>query len=127
MKLLRSIFLTLVLLSFLLSSSMALAQGQGGAGGGGGGGNPPAGFTNPLGSNVDIVKIILKVVKFLLSLAAVLALAAVVVGGLFYIISFGNEDKAKTAKKIITYAIIGLFLMGISFAIIETVRVLLVI
>lgn len=115
MKQLPNILLFLLVLSLLLVSPVVLAQG----GGGGGGASP--GFKNPLGDDVDIADIILRAVKFLLSLAAVLALAAVVVGGLFYIISFGNEDRAKLGKKAITYAIIGLLLIGASFLIVQTV------
>lgn len=81
-----------------------------------------SGFTNPLGDNVDLTAIIFKVIKFLLSLSAVLALAAVVVGGMYYVASFGNESRTETGKKAITYAIIGLLLIGASFLIVATVE-----
>lgn len=50
----------------------------------------------------------------LLRAVAILALVALLVGGAMYIFSFGNEDRAKTAKRVILYAIIGLLIMAIS-------------
>ena len=45
-------------------------------------------------------------------LVAVLALAALVLGGAMYIIALGDEQKTTRAKKIILYAIIGLLVIG---------------
>lgn len=70
----------------------------------------------------DIRNLLPKAINWLLALAAVLALLALVVGGLQYIISFGEEAKAARAKKIILYAIAGLLFIGISFALITTIN-----
>lgn len=72
---------------------------------------------------VDILK---SVISFLLSLVAVLALAALIIGGIMYIVSLGDENRAKQAKQIIMYAIIGLLVVGMSFAIINTIKTLLI-
>jgi len=59
-----------------------------------------------------IVAIILNVVKFLLLLAAALALAGIVYGGLMYILSLGDESKASRGKQAILYSVIGLIIAG---------------
>lgn len=61
-------------------------------------------------------------IKWLLSIAAVLALLAMVVGGLQYIISFGVESKTASAKKIIFFALVGLLVIGVSFSILLAVE-----
>lgn len=66
------------------------------------------------------------VINWLLSLVAVLALLALIVGGVMYILSFGSEDLAKRAKRIIMYAIIGLLVVFLSFAILSAVQALFV-
>lgn len=72
-----------------------------------------------------ISQIIGMVVRFIMSLAAMLALLALIWGGIIYIISLGDEDRARTAKRIILYAITGLFVIGLSFLILQTVSNLL--
>ena len=42
-----------------------------------------------------------------------------VVGGIYYIVSGSNPDGQLKAKKLITYAILGIILTLISFAIVE--------
>lgn len=62
------------------------------------------------------------IIKWLLSLVAILALLALVVGGIMYIVSFGNEEMAKRAKRVILYAIIGLLVVFLSFAVMLAVQ-----
>lgn len=49
----------------------------------------------------------LKVLNFLLSIIGVLAVIMMVIGGLMYITAGGDEGRAETGKKIVTYAAIG--------------------
>lgn len=70
----------------------------------------------------DLREILPKAINWLLSIAAVVALLAIVWGGLQYITSLGDESKAKTAKSVIFYAVLGLLIIGISFAIINLVK-----
>ena len=84
-----------------------------------------SGLVGTSGEEVDVQAVIFRIINWLLSLVAVLALLAVVVGGVMYVVSFGNDQKTQTAKKIIMYAIIGVLIAGMSFAIIATVRLLL--
>lgn len=62
---------------------------------------------------------VIEVVGVILGIAATLALVAVVIGGVMYILSGGEEDKARRAKGIILAAIIGLVVLGLSAIIVN--------
>lgn len=68
---------------------------------------------------------IARVIKWLLALSAVLAMAALVWGGIMYIMSMGDEGRAGKAKQIILYAIIGVIVVLISYVIIASIQTLL--
>lgn len=55
----------------------------------------------------------LKVLNFLLSIIGVLAIIMLVIGGLIYLTAAGDENKAETGKKIVTYAVVG---VGVALA-----------
>jgi hypothetical protein len=74
-----------------------------------------------LATHTTAAGILTQIIGWLLALVAVLALAALIWGGIQYIISFGNEKQAESGKKTVLYAIIGLIIVGLSFAIIKTV------
>lgn len=65
--------------------------------------------------------IIMRVVKFLLSFGALLALAVIVYAGIMYIISLGDDKKTAAAKRMILYAIVGLIIAAASFLIVDQV------
>lgn len=71
---------------------------------------------------IALVYLITNIVQFLLGLVAFLAMLALIWGSLMYILSLGNEGRAEKAKKIMFYAIVGLVLAIISFAIIKIVQ-----
>lgn len=66
--------------------------------------------------------ILVNVINWLLALVALLAMLALVWGGIMYIISLGDESRVGTAKKIILYAIIGIIIVLLSYVIISTVQ-----
>ena len=70
----------------------------------------------------DLTRVIKNTVLWLMGIAAILALAAIVWGGIKYVLSLGDEKKAEEAKHVIIYAVIGLLVIGGSFLIITTVR-----
>ncbi|MDP3997024.1 MAG: hypothetical protein Q8P73_00785 [bacterium] len=74
---------------------------------------------------LDAITVIGNAINWLLSLVAIIALAALIWGGIMYIASLGDENKAAKAKKIIFYAIIGVVVVGVSFLIISTLKTLL--
>lgn len=62
----------------------------------------------------DLVGAITAIVNFLLVLAAIVATIYLILGGVQYIISAGEEDRQEKAKNTILYAIIGLIVIGLS-------------
>jgi len=69
-----------------------------------------------------IQDIIFRIINWLLSLIAVLALLVLVISGLSYVLSFGSDEKTAGAKKMMMYAIIGILIAALSFAIIAAVK-----
>jgi hypothetical protein len=92
-------------------------QTMGGSSGGG------SGITNPLGDSGSetITDVLKKVINWMLGLVGFLALIALVIGGARMIIDFGNEDQVKKAKATILWAVIGLAVVILSYAIINIV------
>jgi len=83
-------------------------------------------FINPLGHTNDIRDLIARLAKWLVGLSALIALLALVVGGMRLIIGgFDNEQEAAAAKKIITWAIIGLVVVGLAAVILAAIRAVL--
>ncbi|MCK5413657.1 MAG: hypothetical protein KAI57_04795 [Candidatus Pacebacteria bacterium] len=66
-----------------------------------------------------VVDILNDLIGFILSIIGKIALLMLVVGGIYYIVSGSNPDGQLKAKKLITYAILGIILTLISFAIVE--------
>ncbi|MEX2055201.1 MAG: pilin [Candidatus Andersenbacteria bacterium] len=60
-------------------------------------------------------------INVFLGLVSLIAAAAVIYGGVKYIISAGNEKEAEAAKKVILYAVIGLIVIGLSALIVNFV------
>ncbi len=67
----------------------------------------------------DLLKSVEKVVNVLLGLVAFIAVIVLVYAGVKYIISFGEEDEAEQAKRMILYALIGLVVVGLSAVIVN--------
>ncbi len=70
---------------------------------------------------LDFSLFIQNVIQFAFALVGIIAVAAIVWGGIMYMLSLGDEKKTETAKKIILSAIIGLLILGSSFFIVREV------
>jgi hypothetical protein len=68
----------------------------------------------------NVVELFVNIINFLLGLIAMAAFIAFIVGGLQYMTSFGNEEKAATGKRTVVYAVTGLI---ISIALITIITV----
>ena len=77
----------------------------------------------PRGADSDITvnELILRIVNFLLGVAAVVAILFIVIGGFRYIMSAGNEEQAQKGKKTLINAVIGLVIVILSYAIVSVV------
>lgn len=58
-------------------------------------------------------------INTLLSFVGLVALAVVIWGGVLYITSAGDEDRAAKGKRLVLYAIVGLLLIGASAIIVN--------
>lgn len=79
-----------------------------------------------LASAMTLSQIGLKVLNFLLGIVGVLAIIMMVVGGVMYVTSAGDEKRAGSAKKMILYSIIGITVSLASLVVVKQVAKLLV-
>ena len=79
--------------------------------------NPVADLTGGRGSFRSLV---LLVVNFFLGFLGLLAVIMIIYGGFLYISSAGEQEKIDSAKKILMYAVVGIVVIIISFALVNT-------
>jgi hypothetical protein len=73
------------------------------------------------GGTGDFKSLLLTIINYFLGFLGVLAVLMVIYGGVLYITASGDPQKADKGKKIIMYAIIGIVIILLSFALINTV------
>ena len=82
----------------------------------------PGMFVSPLGPGYcTIGEILTKATNWILALVSSIIILIIIIGGLMYISSAGDEEKLRTSKNIIFYAVIGLGIILISYALITEV------
>ena len=69
----------------------------------------------------DFRQSIKNITDWILGFIAMIAVLMLIWGGVNYLTSAGDEDKAKTGKKTIQYAIIGLVVAGIAYAVVNVI------
>jgi len=79
------------------------------------------GITNPLGSVSTITGVLTGIIKWMLGLVGFLALIALIIGGGRMVIDFGNEEQVHKAKQTILWAVIGLAVVILSYALVNIV------
>ena len=75
--------------------------------------------------NGSVLQIVGTVIAFGLILASILSLVYIIVGGITFILSAGNEERIKKAVHTVRYAIIGLFVSFIAFFLVSWISKLL--
>ena len=75
--------------------------------------------------NASVVEIIATFVALALIIATVLSLVYIIIGGISFILSAGNEEKIKKAVRTIRFSIIGLFVSFIAFFVVRFMTILL--
>jgi hypothetical protein len=78
-------------------------------------------FTNPLSTN-SFEALVMGIINWILGIVVSLAILFLIIGGLMYIVSAGDEERIKKAKNIIMYAIIGLGVVILSWSIITELK-----
>ena len=71
-----------------------------------------------LAQATSVTELIFKIINFILDIALILAVLAIIIAGLYLITSQGDEGQKDKAKRIIFYAIIGILLILFSRAIV---------
>lgn len=102
-------FFTLILLSALIANQAVALD---------------INISNPIATS-DFSVLLTNFLKWLLSVAGSLALLMLIVGGVFYVTSSGNDQRVETAKKMITWTLLGLILILASYSIIIVIDELL--
>ena len=69
----------------------------------------------------DLLPTLTSLINIGLALVGIIAAVFLIIGGVRYITSQGDEGQAETAKKTILYAIIGLLVIGLAAAIVNFV------
>ncbi len=91
-----------------------------------GGGVPSMGHSTDHGNyfkyDKDIDLVFTEGAEFLLTIAGGLALFVLILGGVYYMVSGSNPDGQTKAKKVVTYTVIGLAIILISYIIIMVVE-----
>ncbi len=92
--------------------------------------NCPAGYSNSAGicvpsntglSEAPVRSILLNVSNWVFSLVGVLAVLMILISGVMYLSSAGNERTQETAKRILIWSIIGLIVALLSWVVLITV------
>jgi len=75
----------------------------------------PAGVTTDLEASVG------NLTNWLLGIVGMIAVVAIIWGGVQYMTSSGNQDQARNAKETIKFALMGLFIAGIAYAFVRAI------
>ena len=76
---------------------------------------------NPAGTEGDFRVIVLTIIQYFLGFLGLLAVIMVIYGGVTYTSSAGNDEAVQKAKKIIMYSVIGIIVIFLAFALVNTV------
>lgn len=82
--------------------------------------NPQA-VSTATGGQGSARQLALTIVNFFLTFLGLIAVVMIIYGGFLYVTAAGNQEKIESAKKIIMYAVIGIVVILLSFAIVNTV------
>lgn len=81
----------------------------------------PGAISAATGGTGSFRQLALTIVNWLLSFLGLIAVVMIIYGGFLYVTAAGNDEKINKAKKIIMYAIVGIVVILLSFAIVNTV------
>lgn len=81
----------------------------------------PSAISTATGGQGSFRQLALTIVNFFLTFLGLIAVVMIIYGGFLYVSAAGNQEKIESAKKIIMYAVIGIVVILLSFAIVNTV------
>jgi len=74
-----------------------------------------------LSTESDIIPLVLKWVRFLLGFVFIIAVIVLIVAGVMFITSFGNDTQNQKARKMILWTIIGILVIMLSYIIVSAI------
>lgn len=77
-------------------------------------------------TNKSFTQIITSIINWVMTILAVLAVLMFIIAGVMYVTAQGDEEVIKKAKKLITYAIMGVVIALIGFLLVQTIQALVV-
>jgi hypothetical protein len=77
--------------------------------------------SKPSGVPSQFDQAIINLTNWILGFVTMIAVLAIIWGGVNYLTSAGNEDQARSGKNIIKYALMGLVVAGIAYAIVNVI------
>lgn len=80
----------------------------------------PGHIASATGGESDFTRLVKTVLNFFLGFLGIIVLAIVIYGGFMYVTAGVNEAGAETGKKILTYAVIGIVVILLSFVFVNT-------
>jgi type IV secretory pathway VirB2 component (pilin) len=81
--------------------------------------------TGLLGSAPSLKAIAERILNLLLSIVGILGIIGLIIGGGFYLTAYGDEDRIKKGKDVITASLIGIIIAAASLIIVRQIAVLL--
>ena len=81
----------------------------------------PSEVSAATGGEGSLRSLILRMVNYFLTFLGVLAVIMIIYGGVTYVTAAGKDEAVGNAKKIIMYALIGIIIVLLSFAVVNTV------
>jgi lysylphosphatidylglycerol synthetase-like protein (DUF2156 family) len=73
------------------------------------------------GGEGNIKALALKIVNYFLTFLGIVVVLMIIYGGVTYIMAGGKQESVDNAKKIILYSLVGIIIVLLSFAIVNTV------
>lgn len=81
----------------------------------------PSNIAGAVGGETSVRALIVTIINFFLFFLGLIATIMIIYGGVTYVTAAGEQERVDSAKKIITYAIVGIIIVLLSFAIVNTV------
>ncbi len=86
-----------------------------------GAGDLPTAVGDETGDATSLRGLVLRMVNYFLTFLGVLAVIMIIYGGVTYVTAAGKDEAVGNAKKIIMYALVGIIIVLLSFALVNTV------
>lgn len=84
-------------------------------------GDVPGEIAAATGGSGSIRELALKIVNYFLTFLGIVAVMMIIFGGVTYVTAAGKQESIDNAKKIILYSLVGIIIILLSFAIVNTV------